>query len=374
MTVTAAPPPVDPQEAAKQRRRRIIVAVILVSLGIHFAGGIVAGVWIVARYLLTPPATFEVKKEIRIAAEEKQHRMNVAEFDAMTPKPTFQDKMATARPTDFALPDLPKMPVDALLTIDPTSMITDAVANLTGAAGTGSGGSGLGGSGGGGSAVNFFGISDVAKRVIIVVDVSDTMFDRQPGKFDTVKQQAKDLIRNLGINTLFNVIIYEGGSVAMFPAVQPATDANKEQALAWIDRVDGGRDKQQMSYRRTYSRWGTGLFEGGGTRTDTALKQALQMKPSTVFLISDGEMSRRGQGPDAEDDKSRSPGRGGNTDITEKELLDMIEGLQAGLPEPARIHVIHFVTGKARPEEEKKLRAISRRNSGKFRQVQASSL
>ena len=59
----------DPQQAAKLRRRKIIISVIVASIGVHFLGAILAGVWIVARYLLPTPATFEVKKEIRIAAE-----------------------------------------------------------------------------------------------------------------------------------------------------------------------------------------------------------------------------------------------------------------------------------------------------------------
>ena len=72
----------DPQTAARLRRRRLIITVLVASLIIHLAGGIGAGIWIVARYFLPPTATFEVKKEIRIAAEEREHRMNMAEFDA----------------------------------------------------------------------------------------------------------------------------------------------------------------------------------------------------------------------------------------------------------------------------------------------------
>ena len=322
---------------------------------------ILAGVWIVARYLLPTPATFEVKREIRIAAEDRQHRMNMAEFDALAPQPSFQDKLVAARPIEFSLPDLPKMPVDALTVVDPSDIISDQLASLAGAAGSGAG-SGSGGGGGSGSAVNFFGISDTARRVVVVIDVSDTMFDRQPGKFDAVKAEAAKLVQGLGINTLFNIIIYEGGSVALFPEVQPATDQNKARAAEWITSVDGG-SKSNMSYKRTYSRMGTGIYEGGGTRTDTALKQALGLRPSTVFLISDGEMSR-----------SLSTSRAFGFEksaIEERELLGLVKDLQAGMEEPARIHVIHFLTKSARKSEEKILLSLSRRNSGRFRQVKA---
>ncbi|MBJ7258320.1 MAG: hypothetical protein JHD33_02190, partial [Chthoniobacterales bacterium] len=122
----------DPQVAARLRRRRLIISVLVVSLAIHVAGGIGAGIWIVARFFLPPTATFEVKKEIRIAAEEREHRMNMAEFDAGQPKPSFTDKMSTARPTEFALPDLPVIPVDTATTVDPSDIVSDQLAGLGG--------------------------------------------------------------------------------------------------------------------------------------------------------------------------------------------------------------------------------------------------
>ena len=348
----------DPREAAKSRRRKIIISVIVASLAVHFIAAILAGIWIVARYLLPTPATFEVKREIRIAAEERQHRMNMDQFDALKPKPTFQDKMSTARPTDFALPDLPSLPLDAVATVDPSDIVSDQLDSLAAAAGDGAGTAN--GGGGRGSAVSFFGISDVATRVIIVIDVSGTMFERQPGKFAAVKAEAAKLIGGLGINTLFNVIIYEGGSVALFPEPQPASESNKARAAGWIAGVDGGGRK---SFKSTYRRMGTVLYEGGGTRTDTALKQALSMRPSTVFLISDGEMSRNVQ-------TSREFGFE-DSRIEERDLLGMVRDLQEELEEPARIHVIHFLTTKAREEEEDLLKSLARRNDGRFRQVEA---
>lgn len=206
----------------------------------------------------------------------------------------------------------------------------------------------------------FFGISDLATRVIIVIDVSGTMFERQPGKFEAVKAEASKLVGGLGINTLFNVIIYEGGSVALFPEPQPAGESNKALAAAWITKVDGGGNK---SFKNTYRRMGTVLYEGGGTRTDTALKQALSMRPSTVFLISDGEMSRNVQ-------TSREFGFE-KSQIEERDLLGMVRDLQEELDEPARIHVIHFLTTQAREEEEDLLKSLARRNDGRFRQVDA---
>lgn len=372
----------DPRTAARLRRRRLIISVVVASLIIHFMGAIGAGIWVVARYFLPPAATFEVKKEIRIAAEEREHRMNMAEFDSSRPKPSFTDKMSTARPTEFSLPELPLIPVEAVATLDPSDIVSDQLAGLGGMGG--GSGTGSGGGGRGGSAVNFFGISDMATRVIIVVDVSDSMFDRQPGKFNAVKQEAEKLIKGLGVNTLFNLIIYEGGSVAMFPEVRPATDSNKTSAAEWIQSVDGGMNKRSMSYFGTYSKMGTGLYEGGGTRLDTAMKQALSMRPSTIFLITDGEINRssRGREPDpppGDDDKDGKGGKGGKggghqftgTKISKQDILGIIKNAQKSLEEPAKIHVIHFLTKLAKKDEEDILRSIARGNDGRFKAVKA---
>lgn len=349
--------------------KRVIILVVLVSLGIHLVAGVIAGVVVIARYFAEPPAEFKAVKDVRIPAQEREHRMNMSEFEGGSSKPAFLDKMASSRPSAFALPDLPQIPVDTAVEIDPNGIVTDQLAGIAGSGGTGSGygsGSGGGGGTGRGSSVSFFGINDTASRVVIVVDVSDTMFDRQAGKFEAVKAEASKLIQGLGMNTLFDIIIYEGGSVAMFPEVQPASDANKAKASEWLGKVTGGSAVQGASYRGMYSRMGTGLYEGGGTRTDTALKQALGLRPSTIFLITDGEMSRRGGAAIAAGDAEDGAGN-----ITEDELMGIVKAEQSNLEQPARIHVVHFLTKAARKEEEDILRALARRNDGRFRQVRA---
>ena len=149
----------------------------------------------------------------------------------------------------------------------------------------------------------------------------------------------------------------------MFPEMQPATEANKQKAARWIESVNGGRDKAGMSYKGAYIKMGTGLYEGGGTRTDTALKQALSLQPSTIFLISDGEMSRNM-------DTSREFGFE-SAKIEERELLNLVKDLQKDAEQTARIHVIHFLTQQAKQEEEDVLRSLARRNEGRFKQVKA---
>jgi len=204
--------------------------------------------------------------------------------------------------------------------------------------------------------MSFFGIKDQGKSVVIVVDTSNSMFERSSRgtmyhfNFKTIKDQATELIQKLSINTRFNVIIYEGGSMAFAESNLPANDENKAAATQWIN--DLSEDPEMSISGRSGN--GPKLMEGGGTRLDTAMKQIFQMQPEVVFLITDGEINR------------------GNFDaIPEREMLDIIGKLQAGMSQPARIHVIHYLTSVTKGDEVKTLRSIARRNEGRFRQVKA---
>ena len=74
--------------AAKGRRRKVLSAIFLGVIALHVAAGFVAGAIVVAKYFFPPPAAFEVKRDIRLPAKQREHRMNMAAFDAMAPKPT----------------------------------------------------------------------------------------------------------------------------------------------------------------------------------------------------------------------------------------------------------------------------------------------
>ena len=147
--------PVDPaQEAMRIRRRKIIISVIVVSLVIHLLGGIGATFWIIARYFEKPKATFELKQQIRIDPEERQHRVEMAEMESLRPKPVVNNRIQSLRPTSFALPELPQIPVEDTPPIDPNALITENMDSLVSArtgTGLGAGGGFFGGAGKAGS-------------------------------------------------------------------------------------------------------------------------------------------------------------------------------------------------------------------------------
>ena len=94
----------SPEIVRQQQRTRIIFAVVLASVGIHVAAGTIAGIVIIARFFAEPAAEFTVTKDIRVPVQDREHKMNMAAFDGMTPKPSFTDKLQSLRPGPIVPP------------------------------------------------------------------------------------------------------------------------------------------------------------------------------------------------------------------------------------------------------------------------------
>lgn len=353
----------------KKRRRKIIVSVITVSIIVHLILGAGATVWIVAKYFTPPPAVFVApKKEIIIPAEERDHRLNMAEFDGAAPKPSFTDKLSSIRPSPFSLPDLPKVPMDQVLPLDPAQLITEQVSSLFGTGGIGDGtGNGVGGKSGrnfGLDGMSFFGIKDQARSVVIMIDVSGSMFTRtgdaegggrgitpiKAGKeqaFQVVRDAALELIQKIGPNTRFGIVRWSGGAYSWKPELVAATDANKTAALDHVQnqidmntaRPNGGRP--------------------GGTRHDYALEEAFKLKPEVIYMLTDGNATE--------------VSGGGLIPIAPDRIWDAAAAGQKNLETPARVHVIYYVTGQEKADEEKMLRVLAGRNQGRFKKVKAKN-
>ena len=334
----------DPQEAARARRRKVIISVIVASIAVHFIAAILAGIWIVARYLLPTPATFEVKKEIRIAAEERQHRMNMDEFDALKPKPTFQDKMSTARPTEFSLPDLPAMPLDALSAINPSDIVSDQLDSLSAAAGDGSG-SGTGG--GRGGSISFLGVTSTGTRVVLLFDISKTVNNsaaRAEVPMEAIRDKVVELIDSVGINTTFGIGQFARSYAFFDKELLPASDPNKARAKEWLAKW--------FSTTGSLSR-STPNYVSGSAGFLVVLEEAFKLKPDLIYIVSDGGFYR-GSGYDK---------------IPYDEINRRLRELQDGLPKPA---TINFIGVGMKADNRKDMRSIirSRGGEGKFRELE----
>jgi hypothetical protein len=330
----------------RQHRRRIILTVVLVSVGIHVIAGIVAGIVIVARYLAEPPAEFKVTKDIRIPAEEREHKMNMAAFDGMAPKPSFTDKLQSLRPAALALPELPRVPMDQLLPLDPAEILSDQVAALTGPSGAGSG---IGLGGGGGSAgietgFSFMGIESKGKRILLIFDVSTSVLNkaRKTGiSLAKIKEETISLLQQLPINARFGLIQFTQNFKAFREELLAATDANRVAAKTWIEEEWVATGSMQASAKVTRNPRGVvGVFE-----------LASRMLPDVIFLISDASFQWK---------------EGGSlSDVPWEEIAKIVKGPLQG----TEGCVLNFIGFEMKPEDRREMGSVARSTHGKIREI-----
>ena len=331
---------------AKKRRRKLLLAILIGVVALHIAGGVVAGVLVVAKYFFPPPANFEVKKDIRLPAKQREHKMNMAAFDAMTPKPTFNDKLQSIRPTAFALPELPKMDMDQMLPLDPSEIVSDQASSLVGTSGLGNG-LGTGGSGGGGfggTGMSFFGIQSTGKRILLLFDVSSSVVnkaDKAGVPLTRIQEETSALISKLPITARFGIIQFTQNYKPFKPELLPATDQNRAAALDWIksEWVESGT----MSASSKVVSNSAGLVG--------VLELAAKMQPDVIFMISDASFQWK-------------PG-GNIEDIPWKEIEKVADGpLQA-----AGGCQINFIGFEMKPEDKKEIGSVVRKSGGKLREI-----
>lgn len=334
------------------RRRRgksgaLVAAMVVQALLLALAVGVI----IVVPSGREDPA-FTAGQRVSLPQRELDHRVALNEFQQAAGAPLPVEKIATeALLPDVVLPQIPSLPSDSFspFVLESPAPGVDALLGDSGLSAA------LEGMPGGMSELDLFGIREGAGRFVILVDTSNSMFERQRDgvkyrfDFTVIKDEIAALIAGLQPGTQFNLAVYEGGSLAWQPQLVPATMENKQAAEAWLRGLSESPGASISS--RTSP--GPKLIEGGGTRLDTALKQAFGFEPEVIFIVTDGEINRSGR------------------TIPEDELLDIISALQRTLAEPARIHVVHYQTTVSKPEEVATLRAVAGRNHGRFRQVEA---
>lgn len=339
----------NPGKPSGVDKKKIIISVIIGSILVHVVVGIIATIWIVAQYFTPPPAAFEVQRDIRLPAQERQHAMNMAQYDAMTPKPSFNEKIASMRPTDFALPDLPQVPMDQMLPLDPSALISDSVDSLVGTAGFGAGGLGLGGTGGTGDAISFFGVQSDARRVLLMYDVSTTVLNKSRAAgvdMGQIRDRTKELINGLSINTRFGMVQFARNYAFFREELLPATDANREMASEWLSRwftTDGSMPGS------------TPNMVTGSPGFLRLIEKAFELEPDVIFVISDGGFW---EGSSAAGNQRRIPA----TDIERKirELQERVGGRQIQ---------VNFIGFEVADEDRRVWRRITGRSGGQFREM-----
>ncbi len=335
-TVGAAP--------KKGKIRRLVITVLLISIGVHVGAGIIAGIIVVARYFTAPPAEFKAARDVRLPAKKREHKMNMASLDAVAPRPTFSDRMQSTRPTAFSLPDVPAMPLDQMLPLDPSQLVADQMASISSAEALGtSSGAAAGGSGGfGGKGLSFLGIDSSGQRILLMVDISGTVVNKATKAGippEKLREELITLINKLPITSRFSIIQYAGNYKPFTKELVPASQPNKNLAVDWIQNewVTGGI---QVSKKTVASPSG---FIG-------VLQAAAAMSPDAVFIITDGSY------------KSKVHPKG----IPWEDIRKTAELVKDADGRRAKINIISFEAGD---EDLKELRKLANASKGNIREM-----
>lgn len=336
----------------KGRKRGLMATVILTAIGLHVAGLFMAGVWIVARYLSEPPAVFTVPpKEVRVPVQTREHKMTMARHEAMAPKPTFSDRIVSARPTAFSLPEMPKIDMDQLLPLDPSQIVSDQISGMVGSGGMGSGmgsGGGKGSGGMGGTGLSFFGIKTEAKRILLLFDVSGSVVNKANASgmpLTRIKEETSELISKLPVNCRYSIIQFVRNFKPFSEELVAASPVNKDLAHQWIETEWDESGMMPANGKGVKSTMPNGL--------PFVLDYAFSLKPDTIFLISDGSFEQ-------------TTATDGNRKVPGEEFDEQIKKLQAAAGREVPIHFIGF---QMRPEDHATWRRLCQRTGGKFREM-----
>ncbi len=344
-----------PQASTAKKLRWFASPVLVGSIALHLLFATGAAFWVVSHYSSARKLTFQAgPKSPNPSTQALQHRVQMQKKMQQT-MPSVPKRVLSTGPSKVELPPIPDMPGPKLT--GPMKMAAGQTGAFSGG-GTGGGG-GLGGAGSG-TAINFFGIRDVSSSVVIMIDISGSMFGRtgdfdynthklvRVGKeqsFQAVRDEAIKLVETLNPAIRFGIVRWSGGAYSWKPELVPATEENKKAAVEHIQtQVDSGKAPPTGG-------------RPGGTRHDYALEEAFKLKPETIYMLTDG---------------NATASNGGSLQtIDDKDIWKVAEEGQKTLTKKAKLHTVYYLTGKEKPEEENMLRQLASRNGGNFRKMPA---
>jgi hypothetical protein len=336
------------EDKTKGSRRAIIVSVIMVSVVIHLLVGVAAAVYVVAKYLKPPEATFVAKRMVTIPPKIIDPKLAAAEFAAAAPKPQLDQKIASLRATDFALPDVPMMPVDQLVEFTPSTRISSSVTGLTGSLGDGSGAGGSGG-GGQGDGMSFFGLQSSGRSVLIIFDVSSSVLNKAEKAgvtIDTIRQETLKLIDQLSIHTTFTLFQFVRYYQPFSQTLVAPTEQNKEEAKTWLNnkfRTNGSLPKSISGTMTPPTGQDNGVI--------FVLQAAFELKPDVIFFISDGSFQ-------SEQNRGQVPW---------DDIDDMMDDYKK---EHGTIPQLNFVGFEMKSDDRKEMKKIVRNTDGQLKQME----
>jgi hypothetical protein len=203
---------------------------------VHVVLGVGAGLFVVLRHFTQPEAVFVSRPATILPPQVIDPKMAAAEFDAAASKPTLDKKLASVRPAEFALPDLPMLPSDQVPQMD------FAAADLFGPGDAIGAGVGVDRSAGIG-VKKIGGLTIKAKKISVITDDSGSMRRAQ----ETVGKEADKLVRA----TRGRRVDINGCRIdeEFLQAVRRVT-ANNVDALYWLCDLQDHQDPQAVEELR----------------------------------------------------------------------------------------------------------------------------
>lgn len=256
----------------------------VISLAIHAVLLIVALSFVAVTVITKEDHAFESKPVSRPKMQLKKLQVPVNIKKKKTQKPKLRKRIVVKPKLNQSVPDI-KMP------------------EITGVkGGMGSAGDGLGGAGSLGFSMpemELFGIKSRGEKVFIILDASGYMMVDDMGgipAYTIIKSELVRILEGLNPTVLFNIAVYGGGDVALFPNMVSATPANVAKVDAWLTPLNavktGMGDKDYGS--KTRGPGGTGVSgdfkiqplknSPGGWARQTLL--AMKQQADVVFLLT----------------------------------------------------------------------------------------
>jgi hypothetical protein len=340
----------------RRRVRRYSAPVLIAVVAFHLLFGGIAAFWVVSRHSAARKLTFNAGPKSPNPSERAlEHRVQLQKkMQSTSAPPAVPQRILT---TGLARVTLPPLPDIKATESEPRALMGGGGTGVSFATNfaTSLGGGGVGS----GTAINFFGIRDISTSVVIMIDVSDSMFTRtgdasgrklvrhgRDQHFQVIREEAIQLVQGLTPATRFGIVHWGGGAYSWKPELQSATEENKQAAIAHI--------QGEIDFQTAKPRAG----ERGGTRHDLALQEAFALKPETIYMLTDGNATE-------------SQSHGGLKPIPPQDIYRVAEAGQKGLTRKAHLHVIYYLNGKEKPEEVAMLRGLASRNGGQFQKVEA---
>ncbi len=341
-----------PATPAAARHRGIKFTVILIAIGIHALALFLAGIYVVVRYFAEPKALFTMPaKEFRIPVQTREHKMTVAKNEAMAPKPSFNDRLVSTRPTAFSLPEMPKINMEQLLPLDPSEIVSDQINGMVGGSGLGSGsgtGSGLGSGGMGSIGMAFMGIKTEGSRFALLFDVSGSVVNKANASgmpLAQIKTETIGLLGKLPVNARYTLVQFVRNYKPFSAELVAATPPNRDQAKAWIET--------EWNESGMMAAGGRGVRSANSNGLPIVLDFVFGLQPDNIFIVSDGSFEQT------------TP-----TEQTRKVPYEELEAQIKGLQELAGKEVpIHFIGFQMKPDDKDFWRKIAQRSGGKLREI-----